>query len=306
MRWAQQWGCDLIYTRLPQAAVLGSLIGLPTIYEVHDLPQGIFGPRLLACFSKGRGAQALVVITRALMKGLASQYPLPKSLPTIVAPDGVDLSRYRDLPSTEEARQSICSALRIPTSAFVAGYTGHLYPGRGTDLILDIAEQLPNVDFLLAGGESGDVTRIRQMIKSRGLENIALTGFIPNAELPHYQAACDILLMPYQHKVAASSGGDIARYLSPMKLFEYLACGRVILSSDLSVLQEILNTENAILLPPDDPGAWVAAIQDLRDDPGKRAHLAAQARRDAQAYSWETRAKRILSDIDIKAPISTP
>jgi len=295
IRRAGQWGADLIYTRLPQAGTLSSFLRIPTIYEVHDLPQGTFGPWLLTRFLKGRGAQALVVITAALKDALASKFSPPKSLPLIVAPDGVDLERYKNLPLPPEARQSLEAEIHIPKSAFVVGYTGHLYPGRGADLILEIAAQLPEVAFLLVGGEPTDVERIREVAQSHGLENILLTGFIPNADLPLYQAACDILLMPYQKQVSASSGGDIAKYLSPMKLFEYLACGRVILSSDLPVLLEVLNPENVVLLPADDPTAWVTAIQDLQDNPGKGNQLAAQAKVDAQQYSWETRAQKILS-----------
>jgi glycosyltransferase involved in cell wall biosynthesis len=161
-------------------------------------------------------------------------------------------------------------------------------------LILAIAAQLPEVHFLLVGGEPSDVDRLRETVHTRGLTNITLTGFIPNAELPRYQAACDILLMPYQRKVAASSGGDIAKFLSPMKLFEYLASGRAILSSDLPVLQEVLTPQNAVLLPSDNSAAWVAAIRDLQSRPQKRAALAAQAQTDAQRYSWEARAEQIL------------
>ena len=114
--------------------------------------------------------------------------------------------------------------------------------------------------------------------------------------LEGYQAACDILLMPYQHKVSASSGGDIVKFLSPMKLFEYLACGRAILSSDLPVLREVLNSQNAILLPADDSAAWVAAIRELKANPEKRAALAAQAQADASDYSWEARAEQIMRE----------
>ncbi len=292
---AKQWDAGLIYTRLPQAAALSSFLGISTVYEIHDLPHGILGPWLLTRFIKGRGAQALVMITSALREALASKIAPPKSLPFVVAPDGVDLARYQNLPSPAEARQSLPSAFHLHPTAFVAGYTGHLYPGRGADLILKIAAQLPEVKFLLVGGETNDVERARAQAKSRKLENITLTGFVPNSILPHYQAACDILLMPYQKQVSASSGGDIANFLSPMKLFEYLACGRLILSSDLPVLQEVLNGENAVLLPSDHPEPWVAAIEDLRANPEKGSQLAAQAKRDAQRYSWETRAQKILS-----------
>jgi glycosyltransferase involved in cell wall biosynthesis len=299
VRQAHRWGVDLIYTRLPQAAALASWIGVPVIYEVHDQPQGALGPWLLNCFLKGSGARVLVVITAALREALASTFALPTNLPLVVAPDGVDLARYANLPAPEAARQSLIAAFRLPPSAFVAGYTGHLYPGRGINLILDMAAQLPDVSFLLVGGEPKDVEHLRVKAQSRGLGNLILTGFVPNAELPLYQAACDLLLMPYQWQVSASSGGDIANYLSPMKLFEYLACGRVILSSDLPVLREVLNSKNAVLLPPDDVTAWVAVIRNLQNDPEHRTSLAAQAQKDAQQYSWEARAKKILSAFEL-------
>ena len=132
----------------------------------------------------------------------------------------------------------------------------------------------------------------------RRLDNVILTGFIPNADLPLYQAACDVLLMPYQKHVAASSGGDIAAYLSPMKLFEYLACGRAILSSDLPVLREVLNPDNAVLLDPEDVEGWAAALRLLQNDAHLRAMLGEQARRDAALYTWEARAGAILAGLE--------
>jgi glycosyltransferase involved in cell wall biosynthesis len=213
---AWHWGADLIYTRLPQAAALASSLGMPSIYEIHDLPQGRFGPWLMERFLKGKGARALVVITAALKESMAEMFGIVKGdqtgslMPIIIAPDGVDLARYQNLPTPQQARQSLSSSFTLQPSSFTAGYTGHLYPGRGANLILEIAGRLPDMDFLLVGGETSDVDRVRQTIKSHGLDNITLTGFIPNAELPQYQAACDILLMPYQHRVAASSGGDLS------------------------------------------------------------------------------------------------
>jgi len=153
---------------------------------------------------------------------------------------------------------------------------------------------LPDVFFLIVGGEPGGVARWQNEVESRGLTNISLVGFVPNSDVPRYQAACDVLLMPYQRRVAASSGGDIAPYLSPMKLFEYMACGRPILSSDLPVFGEVLSPENAVLLPPDDVNAWVAAIQTVRSDPQDAIVLGAKARQDASRYTWKARAEHLL------------
>ena len=160
--------------------------------------------------------------------------------------------------------------------------------------MLEMAERLPSLTFMLAGGEREHVSNLRHKVESRNLENIILTGFVPNTALPYYQAACDVLLMPYQRKIAGSSGGDISKYLSPMKLFEYLACGRPILSSDLPVFREVLNERNAILITPDDIDQWVDNIEELRSAPNTRTELANQGKRDVKQYSWKARAERIL------------
>jgi glycosyltransferase involved in cell wall biosynthesis len=302
VRWARHWQADLIYTRLPQAAALASQMGLPTLFELHDLPQGSLGPRMVRWFLKGTGAFRLVVITRALAADLSARFDLPVNHPLVlVAPDGVDLDRYVGLPTPQQARQHLALSaaaewgLALRPECFTAGYTGHLYTGRGVEALLAVAAQLPDMNFLIAGGEPQDVDRVRQSAQSAHLENVLVTGFIPNADLPRLQAACDVLLMPYQRQVAASSGGDIAPYLSPMKLFEYLACERPIVSSDLPVLREVLNSENSILLPGDDINAWVAALRRLEADPDLRSRLSARARQDAQQYSWEARARKMLS-----------
>lgn len=298
MRWAQGWGADLLYTRLPQAAASASLLGMPVVMEVHDLPRGSMGRVAFKAFLRGRGARRLVVISHALVEDLAQMLGARRAAPfTLVLPDGVDLRRFDGLPGPQAARRMLPRIFgeALPAERFTAGYTGHLYAGRGVELILRLAARLPQINFLLAGGEPGDVERVRR--EAAGLANLHLTGFVPNSELPLFQAACEALLMPYQSRVTASSGGDIARYLSPMKVFEYLACGRAILSSNLPVLCEVLGPGNALLLPPEDENAWTAALLRLQKDPTLREDLAAQARRDSARFSWESRARSIIAGL---------
>jgi glycosyltransferase involved in cell wall biosynthesis len=314
---AQRWGAHIFYTRLPQAALLACFNSLDTILEMHDIPGGILGPWIFRRFVRSARARRLVAISHTLADDLAARYALPAPDGfTLVAPDGVDLERYADLPAPEVARKSlfvpdrpslaksIGPGTQLPLRlgqppAFIAGYTGHLYPGRGSELLLGLAARLPEITFLLAGGEPQDISRLGAQVNAQGLQNVILVGFVANADLPLYQAACDVLLMPYQQHVAASSGGDIARYLSPMKLFEYLACGRAILSSDLPVLREVLSPEIAVLLPPEDVTAWVASLLQLYRSPQERARLAQRARQAAGQYRWEARAERLLAGLAI-------
>jgi len=302
VRWAQSWAADLIYTRLPQAGAIASWRGIPTILEMHDTPKGMAGPWLFTEFLDGSGARRLVAITQALADDLSRRYPNSRIGQLLqVAPDGVDLDRYAGLPAPDEARTVLrtrddrLGALK--TEQFIAGYTGHLYAGRGGELILKLAKSMPEVIFLVVGGEPQQVEAFRAEASQEKLENLILTGFVPNAELPLYQAACNVLLMPYQPRIEASSGGDISRYLSPMKLFEYLACGRAIVSSDLPVFREVLHPQNALLVSPVQPEDWRKAILSLREDPNLWHQLANRALQDAQRYTWEARARNILEGI---------
>jgi glycosyltransferase involved in cell wall biosynthesis len=250
------------------------------------------GPFLFRLFLRGRGARKLVSITQALADALEENFSMPPEM-VLIAPDGVDLARYAELPPPPEARYKV----NLPEH-FTVGYTGHLYPGRGAMMILSMAQELPHVTFLVVGGEPRDVARIQEEASAMGLANVILTGFVSNQDLPLYQAACDVLLMPYQKRVSGSSGGDIARFLSPMKMFEYLASGRVILASDLPVLQEVLKANNSVILRSNDPGEWVKAIEELIADPPARAYLGTQARQAAAEHSWKKRAARILAGLE--------
>ncbi|NLG73087.1 MAG: glycosyltransferase family 4 protein [Chloroflexi bacterium] len=304
LRWVRKIGAELLYTRLPQAAALASITGIPTIFEVHDLPQGRMGPIALKTFLRGSGARRLVLITEALAHDLIYHLKIHLAFPfSVIEPDGVDLGRYEQLPDPPSARIHLRASdrqgemLGLKVQSFTAGYTGHLYPGRGSEMLLQLAGRLPEITFLVVGGEPEDVQRMQAAAQQQGLSNLILTGFVPNAALPLYQAACDVLLMPYGKQVSASSGGDIARYFSPMKLFEYLAAGRPILCSDLPVLHEVLNAQNALLLPPGDTDAWASALCRIKENPHDYQPMAEQARIDARQYSWEARARRILQGI---------
>jgi glycosyltransferase involved in cell wall biosynthesis len=302
LRWARGWGADLLYTRLPQAAALASRTGLPVIFEAHELPHGRLGPWVFRQFLRGQGARRLVAITHALAADLHQQFGSPLNPPfTCVAPDGVDLERYQDLPAPPAARAWLAEQRHdlqtLRRAEFTAGYTGHLYPGRGEELLLDLARQLPEICFLVVGGEPHAVERLHRLAQERQLDNLLLAGFVPNADLPLYQAACDVLLLPYGAQVAGSSGGDIAPYFSPMKLFEYLASGRAILSSDLPALREVLHAGSAAFAHPGAAAEWAQQLQSLREDGELRLRLGRQARQDAQRYTWEARSRAVLEGL---------
>jgi len=289
VRRARALRADLLYSWFPQSAVLGLLSRLPVIFEIHIQPTGLFGPAWHRAFASLPGRKRLVSITHALVRVLESDFGMHFSADEVViAPNGVDLERFAALPDPVTARRQI--GLRAAPTVMC---TGHLYAGRGADLFLALAKSLPQAHFVWVGGRPADIAAWKQRAESA---NIAFTGFIPNCDLPLYQAAADVLLMPYSRSIMGSSGNaDSANVASPMKMFEYMATGRAILSADLPVIHEVLNDKNAVFCEPDDLTSWKSAMETLLIDESRRTALGKQAKHDIQGYTWLSRAERILN-----------
>lgn len=291
-------GCSatIIYTRSLRIAALATLFGHRVVVEVHDVPGGRWGPRYMRFILSNRKTAAVVVITEALRKEVATRFGDPRVCRVFVAPDGVDLERFSNRLDPPEVRRT----LGLDPNSFTAGYAGSLYPGRGGEFIIDLAGRIPEGQFLVIGGPSERADELAAEASARGIDNILFRRAVANSELPLYLAACDVLLMPYEKgKISASGGGDISRVMSPLKMFEYLATGRLVMSSDLPVLREVLNDENAILCPPADGDAWEGALRAVANDSALRNRLGQRAREDARRYDWRARVKRIMEAVEI-------
>jgi glycosyltransferase involved in cell wall biosynthesis len=290
---AKAWTPDLVYCWPLQAAALSCGLGLPTALEVHDRPAGLFGRRLMRFILNSDRARRILPITEAMRAWLEEAFQVKLESPRcLIAPMGVDLDTYESLPDPGRARARLELEERL-----TVGYTGHLYQGRGLELMADLAKRNPELAFLWVGGEPEHVRQWEKRLHSEGVTNIKLVGFVPNAALPTYQAACEILLMPYEAHIAGSSGGDTAQFASPMKAFEYLAAGRAIMASDLGVIREVLDAKVSVLLPVGDLGAWDESLKRLASQPQLRDQLGQAARARARAYGWNTRAARILEGL---------
>jgi glycosyltransferase involved in cell wall biosynthesis len=289
VRRAMRLNADATYVWPIQAGIFSLLAKLPVLIELHGPPEGRFGPVLFRLFQRLPGKKRLLPITHALANQLQIRFGTGQRLMQ-VSPNGVDLERYANLPDPSTARQN----LGLPL-ATTAGYTGHLYPGRGMGLLVELARRFPATNFLWVGGQPADVSHWHDRLMTENISNIILTGFVENERLPLYQAAADILLMPYEKVITGSSGGDSTSYASPMKMFEYMASRRAIISSDLPVIREVLNPSNAMLCPAEDVESWSQALADLLGEPVQRRALAQQAWSDVQPYTWQERARRALA-----------
>ncbi|MFJ6137241.1 glycosyltransferase family 4 protein [Kitasatospora sp. NPDC092286] len=277
---------DLIYGRDAYSLALAPDLA-PLVYETHllwDDPDIRRAEReLLARPSLAR----VVVITHALARDFRQAHGGPGTPPVLVAPD------CADPPGSYPAPPRLPGRPGVPR----IGYVGHLYAGRGIDLILDLAGRLPGLDFHLVGGTPEDRARWEEPGR---LPNVYFHGHRPPGAVRAYVPLFDVVLAPYQKKVYAAGGlGETSRWASPLKLFEYLAHGRAIVASDLPVLHEVLQDRvNCLLRPPGDPAAWVAAITELLADPALRRALGDEGRRQVlDRYTWRHRADDVLAGL---------
>lgn len=287
------WGADVIYTWSLQAAVFALLRGKMVVMEFHDFPMGKFGPRLFHSYLASKNKKLTLCTTRALANGLEEKYNYSFLSDELqIAPNGVELERYQNLPKPAPARQT----LGLKDGLTVA-YSGHFYPGRGMDILLDLAKALPRINFLWMGGRDEDIAPWQKKLQNLSLNNVTITGFIPNSQLPSYQAAADILLMPYSRAISGSSGGNIVNVINPMKMFDYLASGRVIIASDIPVFHEVLNNKNVVFCEPEKAADWIKAVKSLARDEKKRTAFGRQAKKDAAQYTWKRRAQTSLEKL---------
>jgi glycosyltransferase involved in cell wall biosynthesis len=284
---------DIIYTWLPQSAAFASRYWYPVILEMHANVTGSFGAWWLRRFWSGGKRKRMLVTTRALKTALERSTGLSFLEPDVqIAPNGVDLNRYADLPSAADSRR----ALGLPDCS-TAGFTGHFYRGRGMEVLHHLARALPKVSFLWIGGTPEAVNEWRVKLQSTGVTNVTLTGFVENSELPRFQAAADVLLMPYSSSISSSSGQEIAEVINPMKMFEYMAAERAILTADLPSIREVLDDTCAVFCAPGDAAAWKVALEALLSDETRRVQLAHTARRVAEKHTWLARAEKALAGL---------
>ena len=286
--YAKLRGYRLAYTRDPWAAYWLARSGVRTGFESHDLKEDRRYPiwqKLVSDRSLSPALRGVFCITRRLRDDSVQAGARSEILH--VAPDGVDLQRFQKPMSKAEARDALALMEKGPWIV----HAGHLYEGRGGEELVRALAEIPAARLLFAGGRPDDVERVRAVAEQeRVSDRVQFEGMVPNGRIPLYLWAADVLVMPYTSRTPTMHSA------SPMKMFEFMAAQRPIVSTDFPALREVLRDgENAVLVAPDSAPALAAGIRRVLADPAGSEKIARQARRDVEAYTWERRAEKILS-----------
>jgi len=170
------------------------------------------------------------------------------------------------------------------------GYLGSFYNGRGIELIIELAKQNLNLNFYLIGKDK-NFTFDRKLTS-----NIKVLNHVPYAKVPNLLFNLDILLMPYQKIVQINSKSlNTALYCSPLKMFDYLASGKIIISSNLPGITEILKDKtNSLIVDSNNVNQWSNAIRKILKNKTLSKRISLNAYKTAIDNTWEKRANKMI------------
>jgi glycosyltransferase involved in cell wall biosynthesis len=288
-RFAKIMDPDLVYCRTITGCFFAAKNKLPIIFESHS-PHDHSKPVFKWMFNtiiKSHQMKQLIVITGALKNYYQKCFPSISSKIRVL-PDGAD-------PLPDNVTPKI---LPFPEMKFHVGYVGHLYKGKGMEIILQLAQNCPWAAFHIVGGKDKDIDYWEKLCHQ--YKNIIFHGFIQQNHIPGYLKAFDAVLLPNQKEVSSNTGrgSNIAQWTSPLKAFEYMAAGKAIVCSDLPVLREIfISGRNGLLCSPDNVLEWVDALKKLKKSPQFIHCLGEQAKQDfLEKFTWRSRAMAILQN----------
>jgi glycosyltransferase involved in cell wall biosynthesis len=220
-----------------------------------------------------RRADAVIVCSQKLQdmkRGLARNLHL--------VPNGVEINHYRTVLDAGGPRPEATADWRPP----VFGYAGTIHPERvDVALVEHLAQSFPQGTVALVGP---DLLSPADQARLNALGNVARTGPVPYRRLPDYMRAFDVCITPHCMSAFTES-------LNPIKLLEYLAAGKSIVSTDVAGFRDYPHLVHLAA----DSDAFVAACRDALEEP---AVIGPARQAEAQKHTWDARIECILSILE--------
>jgi glycosyltransferase involved in cell wall biosynthesis len=275
------------------AALWGPLLGLPVIYEAHDLES--WNPSR----AKERWAQPLLhLLDRVALGRSAAVVSLTEDFRRLLArlgwrnPDQVAVipDAFDDQQIAPGDRAAARRALGLDSRAPLIVYSGMTFSYRGIDRLIAafalLRAERPGARLALIGGRPAELAQLSSQAAGLELNGAVIwAGQLPHDTIPAYLHAADVLVIP-------DTITDVTA--SPLKLFEYLAAGRAVVLPDIPALAEVLAPEVGYYFRRGDTAALADALRAALDDPG-RAEREQAGRAAVARHTYAARAADILA-----------
>lgn len=275
---------DVIYSNEGFPLFFASFLFPNTVYEVHDFfSDKWYHRKILKRISR------FVSTNRWKMKKMIERFDILAEK-IIAEMNAVSLGDFSLSISSQESRRE----LQLPLNTTLVCYVGMLRTmgmGKGIEVALEAIRTLPDgITLVLVGGSPADVLYYNNEAHIAGIgDRVIFTGFVSHSLIPLYLSAADILIAPFPRTP------HYELFMSPMKLFEYMASRRPIVASRLSSIEEIVKDGySAVCVTPDSAESLKEGILLLKEDQEKGKVIARNAYEAVQEHTWGKRAQRIL------------
>ena len=272
----------IIYSRSVLSSLLYSVICKKNYLEIHQANSG-----LTAFLFKILKKKILRYINFILIsKNLNNILLLPNNK-FLVAEDGVDV---RDFNLTNKHKRS-----EIKNSCV---YTGSLHKGKGFEFIIRLAKKNKKISFFVSGDINTAEKKLFKNIKR--IKNLKIMGHVNYCKIPNILDKHPIILMPYEKKVFGNHNtANLADFMSPLKMFDYLASKKIIISSKNQNIEKILkNNYNGIICSKLSLDEWSKKIIYLMNNMNLKKNLGKNALVTAKKFTWKARVNKISKFIN--------
>lgn len=291
---------DVIYRRhsiLNTECISAKLFGVPLIKEVNGIvfDEAKAGGRA-SRVSLGivdrierltlRQADKIIAVTSKLKEVLHNDYEIPEDK-IVVIENGANTNLFQPMDTTK-AREE----LGLSQSNNYICFVGRLWQVQGVKYLIEamprILDECHNTQLLIIGyGPTKE--ELMKLAKEIGVsDRIVFTGMVSYNKVSLYVNASDICVAPFMKERNEKSG------VSPLKIYEYAACEKAIVTSKLPGLEFIEQHKLGILVEPDSPDGLAAATMKLLREPELRRQMGENGRRYVvQDHSWESVAKAV-------------
>ncbi|MEN9434383.1 MAG: hypothetical protein RLZZ422_1972 [Pseudomonadota bacterium] len=229
-------------------------------------------------YSKSR---SIIALTPFLIEDIETYYSLSQSF--VVAPDGVDL---------ELANKALAQPKDDNYTPIIL-YLGSLHPWKGVDFIIRVMPNIERGILWVAGGDQKRINELKDLaINLKVINRVFFLGSVVPKERFHIIHKADVCVLPLSDNSIAT------RYTSPLKLFEYLAMGKLIVIPNISSVSLVVsNKVNAFTFKPSDLIDFAKVLNDVISNLHELAEVRKTAIKTAENYSWTARAKTIIKAI---------
>lgn len=257
--------------------------GLPVVYEHHHYNPKPFEPEIV----NSKLFQIAVTLSQPVLEDMLGKgMPAEKILKLHSGLNPLFLKRQ------PEAAEAWRVELLNEKASHLVVYSGGLYPFKGVNLLLEVAQKLPQVQFAFAGGSPEQVNAYRKVASGKCLDNVIFLGHLPQMQLAALLQAADILTHPH-------SIGKAASVTSPLKFFDYLASGSPIVATEIPPLMEF-KSANVVAgwCPPNQAQPLTDCIEKVLAECPRNPDGNAKNIEFARQFSWEKRIQTILDRVD--------